>query len=79
MSPTAWGALKYTAKMLGLRKPHEAVDPQFMRPQGFYDPDDVDLKKLRRLIKHGKLAPCYPGRERADDEETEARLSLIHI
>ena len=73
MSPTAWGALKYTAKMLGLRKPHEAVDPQFMRPQGFYDPDDVDLKKLRRLIKHGKLAPCYPGRERADDEETEAR------
>jgi hypothetical protein len=74
MSPTMWGALKYTAKMLGLRKPHDAVDPQFTRPQGFYDPNDVDLKKLRRLIKHGKLAPCYPGREVADDEETEARL-----
>ena len=74
MSPTMWGALKYTAKMLGLRTPHDAVDPQFTRPQGFYDPNDVDLKKLRRLIKHGKLAPCYPGREVADDEETEARL-----
>ena len=69
-----WGALKYTAKMLGLRKPHDAVDPQFTRPKGFYDTNDVDLKKLRRLIKHGKLAPCYPGREVADDEETEARL-----
>ena len=68
MSPTAWGALKYAAKMLGLRKPYDAVDPQFMRPQGFHDPNDVDLKKLRLLIKHGKLAPCYPGREMADDE-----------
>ena len=68
MSPTAWGALKYAAKMLGLRKPYDAVNPQFMRPQGFHDPNDVDLKKLRLLIKHGKLAPCYPGREMADDE-----------
>jgi hypothetical protein len=68
-----FGALKYTAKMLGLRKPRDAVDPQFTRPQGFYDPNDLDLNKLRRLIKRGKLAPCYPGRDAADDGETEAR------
>ena len=68
-----FGALKYTAKMLGLRKPRDAVDPQFTRPQGFHDPNDLDLNKLRRLIKRGKLAPCYPGRDAADDGETEAR------
>ena len=73
MSPTMFGALKYTAKMLGLRKPRDAVDPQFTRPQGFHDPNDLDLNKLRRLIKRGKLAPCYPGRDAADDGETEAR------
>ena len=55
MSPTMFGALKYTAKMLGLRKPRDAVDPQFTRPQGFHDPNDLDLNKLRRLIKRGKL------------------------
>ena len=68
-----FGALKYTAKMLGLRKPRDAVDPQFTRPQGFHDPNDLDLNKLRRLIKRGNLAPCYPGRDAADDGETEAR------
>ena len=63
-----WGALKATARMMGLRKSYPSVDPQFTKPQGMYDEDDIDLRKLRKLIKRGKLAPCYPGREFPNDE-----------
>jgi len=43
------------------------MDDRYTRPQGLYDHDDVDLKKLKRLIVKGKLAPCYPGKEVGDD------------
>ncbi|EEH54573.1 uncharacterized protein MICPUCDRAFT_19589, partial [Micromonas pusilla CCMP1545] len=44
------------------------MDDRYTRPQGLYDHDDVDLKKLKRLIVKGKLAPCYPGKEQDLDE-----------
>ena len=77
MSPTVWGAMKATARVLGLRKTYPPVDPRFTKPTGLYDPGDVDLNKLTRLIKHGKLAPCYPGREFPDDDEFDFDVSEV--
>lgn len=39
------------------------VDERYTRPQGLYEHQGVDQKKLRRLILDAKLAPCYPGIE----------------
>ncbi|KAK7257092.1 hypothetical protein RIF29_30818 [Crotalaria pallida] len=44
---------------LGRRR--QVVDEKYTRPQGLYNHKDVDHKKLRKLIRESKLAPCYPG------------------
>ncbi|KAK6229164.1 hypothetical protein SCA6_018115 [Theobroma cacao] len=41
----------------------QVVDERYTRPQGLYTHNDVDIKKLRKLILESKLAPCYPGDE----------------
>ena len=52
----------YVASKMGLRsKP--TIDERYTRPQGLYGTGDVDLRKLRKLILSGKLAPCFPGQE----------------
>uniref|UniRef100_A0A7C9A070 RING-type domain-containing protein n=1 Tax=Opuntia streptacantha TaxID=393608 RepID=A0A7C9A070_OPUST len=44
-----------------LGKRRQVVDEKYTRPQGLYQIEDVDYKKLRKLILESKLAPCYPG------------------
>ena len=47
------------------------VDPRYLAPQKMYCYNEVDLRKLRRLIKDRKLAPCFPG---VDSESQEVIL-----
>jgi hypothetical protein len=62
----------YVATKMGLRaKP--TMDERYTKPQGLYTHGDVDLRKLKKLIVSGKLAPCYPGQEGGDDDD--ARVS----
>lgn len=42
-------------------KTAEPIDSRFLAPQKLYCYNEVDLKKLRRLIKDRKLAPCFYG------------------
>ena len=44
------------------------VDPRFFAPQKLYCYNEVDLRKLRRLIKDNKLAPCFPGQDSESQE-----------
>jgi len=47
------------------------IDERHLRPMGLHAGTDqvVDLKKLRRLILEGKLAPCYEGLEEDSGNE----------
>ncbi|PKA64446.1 hypothetical protein AXF42_Ash007191 [Apostasia shenzhenica] len=58
---------------IGRRK--QAVDEKFTRPQGLYHLQDIDYKKLRKLILDAKLAPCYPG----DDDDCSLDLEECPI
>ena len=51
---------------MGLMKKKSSVDPKYCRPQGLYSSHNLNLKKLKKLIIAGKLAPCYPGQEGAE-------------
>ena len=42
-------------------KTAEPIDSRFLAPQKLYCYNEVDLRKLRRLIKDRKLAPCFYG------------------
>ena len=70
---------KYAARKMGLMRKSPAMDPSLTRPQGLYGTGDVDLRKLKRLILAGKLAPCYPGREEVDEAEGTASLDECPI
>ena len=50
------------------------VDPRYLAPQKLYCYNEVDLRKLRRLIKDRKLAPCFPG---VDSESQEVILEPL--
>ena len=63
---------KYAATKMGLRKKTPSMDPALTRPRGLYDTRDVDLRKLKRLILAGKLAPCYAAEEARDPDEDPA-------
>ena len=63
---------KYAATKMGLRKKTPSMDPALTRPRGLYDTRDVDLRKLKRLILAGKLAPCYASEEARDPDEDPA-------
>lgn len=47
------------------------IEPRYLAPQKLYCYSEVDLKKLRKLIKDRKLAPCFPG---LDTESREVSL-----
>ena len=70
---------KYAARKMGLMRKSPAMDPSLTRPQGLYGTGDVDLRKLKRLILAGKLAPCYPGREEVDEAAGTASLDECPI
>jgi hypothetical protein len=58
--------------------PRPKVPEQYLRPQGLYNNlNNIDLKRLRRLILHGHLAPCWAGKEAcAADSEVRALVRL---
>lgn len=49
------------------------IPEELLRPHGNWDYQRVDLKRLRKFIKDGRLAPCYPGVE--DSSSPEVRGS----
>lgn len=59
------------------------VEARYLAPQKLYCYSEVDLRKLRKLIKDRKLAPCFPG---VDSESREVvilfryafRLAVFH-
>ena len=71
-SSTMRSMWKYAATKMGLRKKTPSMDPALTRPRGLYDTRDVDLRKLKRLILAGKLAPCYAAEEARDPDEDPA-------
>ncbi|DBA84088.1 hypothetical protein WJX77_008642 [Trebouxia sp. C0004] len=44
------------------------IEARYLAPQKLYCYSEVDLRKLRKLIKDRKLAPCFPG---VDSESRE--------
>ena len=44
------------------------IEARYFAPQKLYCYDEVDLRKLRKLIKDFKVAPCFPG---VDSESCE--------
>jgi hypothetical protein len=41
-----------------------AVEERYCKPSGtFTNLRNIDGNRLRQLIQHGKLSPCYPGVE----------------
>jgi len=57
----------------------QRVEEQYTRPHGLYPKAEVDVKKLRRLILDGKLAPCYPGVEEVTSESSDCVLEECPI
>ena len=47
----------YVMTKMGLMKKKSSVDPKYCRPQGLYSSHNLNLKKLKKLILAGKLAP----------------------
>ncbi|GFY97521.1 RING/U-box superfamily protein [Actinidia rufa] len=60
---------------LGRRR--QVMDEKYTRPQGLYQPKDVDHKKLRKLILDSKLAPCYPGDEDCGSDLEECPICFL--
>lgn len=52
-------------------KTADPIDARFLAPQKLYCYSEVDLRKLRRLIKDRKLAPCYYGSDRDAQQDCE--------
>mmetsp|Transcript_6647 Transcript_6647/g.24661 ORF Transcript_6647/g.24661 Transcript_6647/m.24661 type:complete len:608 (-) Transcript_6647:1138-2961(-) len=59
------------------RKPR--VEEQYTRPSGLYPTVEVDVKRLRKLIMEGKLAPCYPGVEEGSSDRSGVALEECPI
>ena len=51
-----------------------SVHPEHLIPQGLYPLHDVDLKRLKKYILTGRLAPCFPGQEGDGDEASSRSL-----
>lgn len=51
------------------------IEPRYLAPQKLYCYSEVDLKKLRKLIKDRKLAPCFPGLD-SDSREVSLGKSI---
>ncbi|CAN6845668.1 unnamed protein product [Brassica oleracea var. botrytis] len=63
-------------KLVGRRR--QAVEEKYTKPQGLYVNNDVDIKKLRKLILESKLAPCYPGDDESCHELEECPICFLY-
>ncbi|KAF6142846.1 hypothetical protein GIB67_002710 [Kingdonia uniflora] len=61
---------------LGRRR--QVVDEKYTRPQGLYQIEGVDTKRLRKLILDSKLAPCYPGEEDCSCDLEECPICFLY-
>ncbi len=52
----------------GVKK--EAIDSKYLKPNGLYTLE-WDLKVVKKLILDRKLAPFFPGKDSANEQETE--------
>lgn len=59
-----------------LHKP--LVDERYLAPAVLKGLENIDLKKLRKLISKGHLAPCYIGQEEGSDELEECPICFLH-
>ncbi|GIL77996.1 hypothetical protein Vretimale_7393 [Volvox reticuliferus] len=60
--------------------PGPKIPEEYLRPQGLYSLERVDLKKLKRLIQNQQLAPCHPGVEepRPGQDLEECPICFLH-
>ena len=58
---------------------HGPIDPKLLAPQGLYPLCDVDLKRLKRYILAGRLAPCHPGQDAESDRVRKLPASRITL
>ncbi|KAF9588723.1 hypothetical protein IFM89_015160 [Coptis chinensis] len=56
----------------------QVIDERYTRPQGLYEDNDVDQKKLKKLILDSKLAPCYPGDEECAFDLEECPICFLY-
>eukprot|EP00271_Cylindrocystis_brebissonii_P004429 TRINITY_DN1607_c0_g1_i2.p1 TRINITY_DN1607_c0_g1~~TRINITY_DN1607_c0_g1_i2.p1 ORF type:complete len:958 (-),score=191.88 TRINITY_DN1607_c0_g1_i2:1656-4529(-) len=54
------------------------ISEEHTRPQGLYVHHDLDLRKLRRLVLEGHLAPCYPGGDESSRELEECPICFLN-
>ena len=52
------------------------VAEAWLKPHGQHRLQDVDLRKLQKLVKLGRLAPCYAPYEGEDWAAKEVRPGL---
>lgn len=57
--------------------PRSKIPEEYLKPQGLYSNERVDLKKLRRLILDKRLVPCYPGREDGGTPDVRSGLGRV--
>ncbi|GLI63447.1 hypothetical protein VaNZ11_006419 [Volvox africanus] len=60
--------------------PGPKIPEEYLRPQGLYSLERVDLKKLKRLIQNQQLAPCHPGVEESSQGQDleECPICFLH-
>ncbi|EFJ46429.1 hypothetical protein VOLCADRAFT_62668 [Volvox carteri f. nagariensis] len=58
--------------------PQPKIPEEYLRPQGLYSLERVDLKKLKRLIRNQQLAPCHPGAEEPTTGQDECPICFLH-
>ncbi|CAA6665605.1 unnamed protein product [Spirodela intermedia] len=61
-----------------LGKRRQAVDEKYTRPQGLYQNQNFDHKKVRKQILRSKLAPCYPGGEERIFDREECPICFLY-
>ncbi|XP_031480910.1 E3 ubiquitin-protein ligase GW2-like [Nymphaea colorata] len=56
------------------------VAEEYTKPRGIHhQPCNVDYKKLRRLIRAGKLAPCFPGQDEQSPDLDECPICFYYF
>ncbi|CAN6449661.1 unnamed protein product [Victoria cruziana] len=56
------------------------VAEEYTKPRGIHhQPCNVDYKKLRKLIRSGKLAPCFPGQDERSPDLEECPICFFYF
>lgn len=56
--------------------PAQPIPPELLAPH-MAPTENINLKKLKRFIKAGKLAPCHKGQEDQSDEVKHSRAAAV--